>query len=311
MTRLQRSVEGFIRRVEMSRRSVFLVVEGRHVDANYYGSILEAMPELAAGDYEICVIDQISGLRCRAGKSAVLELHDRFRRRGALRQENRAGARSTLFCVDRDLDHATGRLRRSSHIIYTCHYNVEAEVFFHGRHEVACARALSLSPAEGSLFAARIGDWPRRLADLWREWLELCVLEAGLHTSTGASPARKSAVNHNEYGPLAPSQFSAARARIHAASNGQDTSQRGRRLLARFRNIAASEGPESFLNGKHLPVFFEFITASEAGTQPVAANGSSRHVLHCYLGSVDFTAPWADHFKHRVREHIRPVAMTS
>lgn len=304
MTRIQRSVNGFMRRIHMSRKAVFLVVEGRELDANFYGSLLEGMPEVGPGDYEVWVIDQISGLCHQRGKSAVLELHDRFRRRNALRQQNRAGSRSTLFCVDRDFDHVTGRLRRSSHVIYTCHYNVEAEVFIHTDDAVACAAALSLSPVEARQFAAHLGNWPRNLAANWREWLELCVLEAGLRTSTGASPARKSVINQDAYGPLVPAQCGAAIARIRRNSSSTNVLRTERRLRARFRNIEATEGPEAFLNGKLLPEYFEVLAKAFYGAQPVAANGSSKHVAHCYLACLDYSAAWAEPFRRSVRVHL-------
>jgi len=291
-----------MRRVKMSRKLIFLVVEGRELDANFYGSLIESLPEVGPAGYEVVVIDQISGLRHQSGKNGVLELHDRCRRQGALRQKNKSGSRSIVFFVDRDLDHATGRMRRSPHIIYTCHYNVESEIFIHGDDAVAVARALSLAPAEGRQYAKHLGNWPRELSNTWSDWLELCVIDAGLRTGTGASPARHSAINDEPYGAVSLAKQRNALAAIRARASAG--SRREGQLRSRYRNIARQHGSETLLNGKHFPQYFEFRAKEYFRGQPVATSGCGAKVVHCYLAAIDYTAPWAEPYRRALRTHL-------
>ncbi|WP_152231862.1 hypothetical protein [Georgenia ruanii] len=281
----------------MSRKRAFLIVEGREIDPSFFGALAGADPRLGDGTYEVYVIDQISGLRHTRGKAGVIEFHDYLRRRQMLSQENRVTKVSVLCCVDRDFDHVLGRVRRRSpHLVYTKNYNVEAEVFMVADSVRAMSGALSLTRIEAEALVTALGDWQEQLGELWSDWIELCILDAGLQAGTGAAPSRKSAVNAGTYGRVDAAGIASALQTIRVRSRVQNAIDRERYLRARFRNVTRSDGFASVVNGKHFPSYFEHRVKGYYTDDPIALTGLSSRLLSCFLMAVDFTAPWSSHY---------------
>ena len=172
MDRLYHSYLGYLRSMQLSSTAFFVFVEGIHSDPYFYSGIWESIPNHPIS-YEIRAAKDLPG--DTGGKNALISFFGFLRRRGAL-CSSVAGKRTTsIFFVDKDIDDLLGKKKRSQHVVYTEHYDIQNYFFMYGDLLRGAASAASLNP---SRLRAELGDapgWCQRAASLWKEWISLCL----------------------------------------------------------------------------------------------------------------------------------------
>jgi hypothetical protein len=148
-----------------------------------------------------------------------------------------------IFCLDRDFDHIYGRIIDSQHILYTEHADIEAEIFTHGDEISALLTAASLDLDTTVRLKEHLGQWRTDLADLLREWIELCIIADVLSiTNLGIGFGRRSSINGPDcYSPSVSSEVTAVLSKIRNAASkaGLPDRESNARLAAIIANIDA------------------------------------------------------------------------
>jgi hypothetical protein len=173
VTRLRYSERAYLRSLEMSLSTAFVFVEGGS-DRFFYEQICVVTFDEAGVTSEVRLGQELPSRA--GGKAALLEFHDYAKRAGRLESVFKGKSTVLAFMLDKDVDDYLRRLRRSAHIIYTEHYEVENYLYRHGDIIAAGAAAAALSQ---SVVRAAIGDpvdWRHQVAEEWRSWVQLCLL---------------------------------------------------------------------------------------------------------------------------------------
>ena len=80
-----------------------------------------------------------------------------------------------MFFLDKDIDDMQHRKKRSQHVVYTEHYDVQNYIFMHGDLRTGAASAASVDPKILSVALDDAPAWCIHAAGLWREWVALCL----------------------------------------------------------------------------------------------------------------------------------------
>lgn len=286
----------------MSRNRLAVIVEGRVLDRSFYDRILKRNNDARRLGYEIYLSEEImqSNGVTAGGKAAVLALHDYFRRTRKLSQKTNLGDKVILCMVDRDYDHLKGSKKRSNHIVYTNHADVEADIFHNCTIDGALSTALSITEDEASSLATQLGDYMSRLAVLWRDWIELCCVAIAVDARCSVRPSRRSGVNVPEFGPADPTLVAKAHATISTSTPIANFSARKSRIQARVSN-AYSRGQEgSLVKGKWVPHFLEHEVRAATRGRTVDLSGFVTTISKNCLDAVDFDDNWTQHYHQSI-----------
>lgn len=289
---------------------LFIVVEGRSIDAPFYEGIAKSSSLVRGRGHQIWLIEQISKRAANpspgskpppGGKDAVLKLYDYCRRKGALALRNSGGTNAIAFCLDRDNDDVALSVRRSKHVIYTAMYDAEAHAFSSGKTMEAIVMAASLDERSAKGFVDAHPRWIDDLAVVWREWIELCCLAKAHKSWCHVGFGKDSCVNDDTYGTANRSEVARALSVIERKSQ-IDPAKRARVYsIVRARvNRAYSQGNAARLvRGKWLPDYLEYLLAAHFRPAPIGLRAFVDKALVAFLATLDYNEPWADHFRVR------------
>lgn len=284
----------------MGKKRIWVVVEGRAYDTRFYDRVLRKSPNTLKAGFEIRLAEQIAHNGSTAGgKSHCLRLHDYYRRDHKLRQQTASGDRLIVFMLDKDRDDFTGRKKRSDHVIYTHHADVEAEIYAHGRLRKSLADCLSLSKPESSSLAKEIGDPLETLAGHWAEWVSLGCIASGAESRCSIKAAGESTIHKQKYGPLDLALREKAAREVHASARCSPA--RYKQLEARIAGVRRRGEIALYLKGKHVPGYVAW-KAREYFSNRRAVNlrGLETALTTVILGSVDFNGDWVRHYHSRI-----------
>ena len=247
--------------------------------------------------YEICTAQQLPGNT--GGKQALIAFFTFLRDRKSLISDLGGNRTGCLFFLDKDMDDLQRRKRRSLHVIYTQHYDVQNYIFEHGNLVKGASAAASIDPrkVEGELSDA--SEWCRQAASLWREWIALCLrmLEDGYHCE--ANYRVLSPVQTRYYGPTDVNAYQTMTRRI-ARRRGVPVSELRQRIAVSLRKVN-----RYFAKGEHHRLFkgkwFSTILADSidcimAG-EPYDGNRLSGRLPSAIATTLDFSEEWAEYFK--------------
>lgn len=295
-SRPRRSPAGFRRRVQISRYSLHIVVEGQNFDSAYYGLIAEGSSSASTLGYVITRIDTI-GLG--GGKASVLKLFGSMKRSGHLIQRVSSGTRVVVFMLDRDAERVLGGSKRSPHVYYTNGYDVESDIISHGSDFKALSWAASLAPIDSREIARRLSGWRSHAAELWRDWLFLCCVSHKLGVACEATFKSKSKINLAIFGSVQTGEYERIRRQILTRSGlsaiefeiVEQTIQR------RLEKLYSRGDGELLVKGKWYPAYLKYRLASEkTSSGPVNARDLEKVAVTSYLASLDVSDVWATRY---------------
>lgn len=284
----------------MSRHRIFAFVEGKVVDPSFYDKLVRSALRKTGHTHEVLPITAITG---NGGKPEQVKFYTYLRRSRRLNQKNNGGTVSAVFFVDRDFDEQRQIMIRSKNVIYTTHYNVEAEVFANADGVEALARATGMTEADSVAFHSSQSGWVDRLATLWRDWIELCLLSVAADSQCGIKPARQSTIQTTTFGPVDPHKAISARQFVKRTALHPDAEQFERLAAAECSKIEAKHGSlRPLLSGKHLGQYLEWLVSSAPCAERCKTQGLGSTAALFYLSALDFELPWSEPFKQPLRK---------
>jgi len=301
MNRLHHSFSGHLRLMQMSATQLFVFVEGKQCDPYFFAGVCSATLNQNVV-YEICTSRQIPG--GTGGKQALIAFFSFLRDRKSLISDLGGHRTGCLFFLDKDVDDLQGRRRRSRHVVYTQHYDVQNYVFEHGNLVTGASAAASIDPRkiEAQFFDA--SGWCRQTASLWRDWIALCLrmLEDGVPCE--ANYRVLSPVQTRYCGPTDVSAHQALTRRL-ARRSGVPISELRQRIAMSLRKV-----DRYFAKGEHHRIFkgkwFAAILADNVDCimagDPYDGNRLSGRLLSAIAATLDFSEAWTEHFKQPLRD---------
>ena len=300
MNRLRHSYAGHLRQLQISSTDLFIFVEGKQSDPYFYAGICASIPGLSVR-YEISMARQLPGTT--GGKQPLLSFFSFLRQNKALVSSLKGQKTTCIFFLDKDLDDIQRKKKRSQHVVYTEHYDVQNYIFMHGNLLTGAASAASVDPAR---LRAELSDAPRwclRIARLWREWISLCLRVLEENISCEANYRVLSRVQTRPCGPTEIKRYAAV-TRDVARKCGFPVADFRQRVAATARKV-----DWYFARGQHHRIFkgkwFATVLADDidrimAG-RPYHSNGLASRLTSSVASTLDFTEPWADHFRDPIR----------
>ncbi len=300
MDRLRHSYAGYLRLMQQSSIDLFVFVEGKQSDPYFYASICASIPDLHVR-YEIYIARQLPG--ATGGKQALLNFFSFLRQRKALVSSLRGKTTTSIFILDKDLDDLQRKKKRSQHVVYTEYYDVQNYIFMHGNLLTGSASAASVDPARLSAELCDAPRWCLRIARLWREWLSLCLCVLEENISCEANYRVVSRVQKRPCGPTDARRY-ATLTRDVARRCGLPVALFRQRLSATTRKVE-----KYFARGQHHRIFkgkwFATVLADDVDRIMAGRPYDNSRLASRLTGSVaatlDFTEPWADHFRNPIR----------
>ena len=243
----------------------------------------------------------------------MLSFFDYLRRIGALVDTFKGSTTVSIFFLDKDIDDLLRTTRRSEHVVYTQHYDIEAYYFIHG--DLCTAAAASASLDIGSA-RAKIGDyslWRRQAASCWKEWVKLCtwsrVCPNGTMTYYGRPASQIQA--GGAYGPVDAVLGANHLDLLKYASGLPDAEFEARftRLSRRIDQLFSRGEHDQVFNGRwYIPFLVEDIR-SIANTRP--RSGLEQRLLSSLQSTINFDEAWTQHFKVPLRRVLDRVIQSN
>lgn len=150
MDRLHHSYAGYLRLMQMSDTKLYVFVEGKQCDPYFFAQVC-AVTLCSRTTYYISTARQMPGNS--GGKQALLKFFIYLRNRRSLVSSLGGQKTACIFFLDKDVDDIQRKRKRSPHVVYTKHYDVQNYVFVNGDITKGSAAAASVDPRrlEGDL----------------------------------------------------------------------------------------------------------------------------------------------------------------
>ncbi len=303
MLRLSHSYAGHLRLMQMSNTQLYIFVEGKQCDPYFYGQICEATigSEIP---YDIAEARQLPG--DAGGKKKLLDFFTYLRKRNALITS--VGMRKTtcIFFLDKDVDDLQKKRKRSSHVVYTRHYDVQNYVYEHGDLVIGSASAASIDPRRLRPDLQDSAAWCRRIADNWKDWLALCLYIMNEGPACEANYRVASRLQSRLCEPTDPAALQLFTTSIARRAGVPVSDLRNR--LSLYRNRV----DRHLSRGSHHKVFkgkwfgealADDIDRLMAGN-PYDSNGLSKRLPSAVASTLDFSGVWADDLKRPLRSVV-------
>lgn len=302
MNRLRHSYAAQLRILQLSSNNLFVFVEGKQSDPYVYARICASIPNFHAR-YEICLAEQLLGAS-GGGKQALLSFFSFLRQNNALVSSLGGKKTTCIFFLDKDLDDLQSKKKRSPHVVYTEHYDIQNYIFLHGNLLNGAASAASVDP---TILCAELSDaskWCLRIAELWREWISLCLHVLEENISCEANYGVASRVQIRPCGPTDTNRYDHLTCNL-ATRCGLPVTVFRQRLAT-----TTSKVDIYFAKGQHHRIFkgkwFSTVLADDidrimAG-RPYDRNRLASRLASSVAATLDFTEDWAVYFKNRIRK---------
>lgn len=298
---LHLDLQSWVRSLQMSEHTLYVVVEGRESDRYFYGKLARLVcARRGISHWTVLPTEIPTGKSGKAwkGKSALIKMHELLRLDGAL-SSNLGGKRTVIvFCADKDVDELLrgGRVVRSSHFIYTKFYDVEAHIVASGDVVGAAAASASIDEHELAALIPNAANWRQSCADLWKEWIKICILCERYEAKGIANYHNESKINVPTHGPVDAGKVDEYLERLKTSlSLTEEVFAKAYAIICRFVDKLYEEGRclEVF-KGKWFVNFMEHALTQRGieFTKPRLHAGMIGAISH----SLDPSQDWALHF---------------
>jgi len=298
------NLAAFLRSKQMSKRELFVFVEGNENDAYFYGNLCSSVTSSTGVSFQICSSKQIPDSSGGTGKTGLISLFHYLRQASSLLSDLNGKKTAFLFFLDKDVDDLLDALLASDHVIYTHYYDVENHIVQHGDLKRGCAAAASMDPQEIDICFGNPAAWLRDAAEKWKEWVIFCVfVKASNLENCPLNYSRPSQINNPVTGALNQAAYAEKLASLEADSGLSRTDFRGQfeRISTLVDNLYQTGEYGKVFKGKWYKYFLAAEIRGVAGTACGDLRGIERQVLKHIAATLDFSAEWTDHFKRPVR----------
>ena len=253
-------------------------------------------------DYQVVPAEEIQG--GGGGKNVLLGFFDYLRRVRSLVDTFKGSTTVSIFFLDKDIDELLRTKRRSAHVVYTQHYDIEAYYFIHGDLCTAAAASASLDIGSVRAVISDYSSWRRQAAICWKEWVKLCVWSRVCPNGTMSYYGRPaSQVHDGAYGPLSADLYAHHFEGLEVASGlpAAEFEARFSRLSKRIDRLFSRGQHDQVFKGRwYVPFLVEDIRAI-ANPRLLNRQGLERRLLSSLQATINFGEAWTEHFKVPLR----------
>lgn len=293
MSKLQWSANAFARRMQMSDRDLWLIVEGRDHDRPHYSAMMESLPSTRGRTFSVRLAEQIRLEDISAGgKTHTLALHEHLQAAGDLVQANRERKVRAVFMVDRDRDDFTGSMSDSAHIMYTSGSDVETDILLNSDLWRAIRVAYGLDPELTDRIRRRVSDPAHALTALWRDWLHLGLIALHCKQQRHAPWGRESIVNDPPFGAVRQEVVVSIVRSIHGSA--AEECLEADEMAAQF----VSQRRQLLLKGRWIARYIQYLVAVHLDEE-VIRKVNAYNVIDAALQLVDYSASWTSGYDRR------------
>lgn len=296
--RLTHSPRGFLRHIQMSKHRLWIFVEGL-LDRSFYSHICTSNQGLKEVSYTIALAREVPEFSGN-GKQALLDIYCYLRERRALINKLEQKSTGVLFMLDKDIDDLEGTRRRSAHVVYTECYCIENYLFRFGDLSSALSAAAGLDLRSVTM---QIGldslAWTRRAAQNWRPWVEYCLLVKQLRIrNTRGYGLASSQMHVTAYSPCSASKQTRLLedARKNSGLTSAKFGAQRERVANAMKRLYSRAKHDVVFNGKWYGNFLAEDAKRAAGSRQYYRLRLEQKLRPCLLGTLDFSASWADRF---------------
>lgn len=307
MTRLTHSFSAYLRYMQMSGHQLFVFVEGKKTDPYFYDRICCSVCRTAGVSYQIRRSQELA--KGIGGKQALLCFFEYLRSKSALVDVFKGKSTGVLFFLDKDVDDFLRTQRCSPHVVYTYYYDVENHIFLEADLVDAAAASASLDHQEVLASITGGEGWRSGVAERWKEWVTLCLFVAKKKVNCESNYRVPSRINNPTHGPVDQAAYRQCQERIQTRLGLTE-----RKFKRSFRRVAglvdaiyAQGEHDRVFKGKWYPLVLAATVRDGAGGQRVNPKGLAGRITSCAALTLDFDAPWAEHFKQPLRDLIRQL----
>jgi hypothetical protein len=303
-TRIGHSLGAMRRLIQMLPSRVFIYVEGRDVDPNFYSRLLGPICSDRGLPYEIIIADRVVGGGGGGGKTVLIRLLNYLRLKNSLIDRSSGISKLVMFYLDKDTDDIFRKKCRSNHLVYTVHYCVENHLFIEGDLISSIATAGSVDVQLVRRRIANLNTWRRGAAVAWRNWIVLCLVAQRLRISGQASySANHDTVNSKVNPPnLAACELDLqTRSALNATQFAEMVNWARRRV-----DRVIHDGTHDLLFKGKWYVHFALNELNQIATThgPVNQNGANHRLVGSLVSTIRFDEQWAEHYKEPFRRAI-------
>nr|MDT0662113.1 hypothetical protein [Micromonospora sp. DSM 115978] len=297
-----------MRRIGMSSDALFVIVEGRDSDRLFYGEMCESSIALRTAGYQIWIVEQTQR-GGSGGKDAVLAFYAECRAGRRLRIDMGAGVKRLAFCVDNDADEVLGKAVRSPNVVYTYMHDVEAEILSRGDAERAISVALGLDRRTAAMVARSIQNWIRDMADLWVDWIELCLLAKASRSRCSVGYGTPSTINPGLVGRAIPRQRDSLRVEVESKSllSRPEFLQIERELKSTVVKLRARAEMHRLVKGRWMRQYLAVRLRGALQDFEIRArtNGIEQRLVSSYAAFLDIDADESKYFREKLERLLR------
>ena len=288
--------------MQVSRKHVFVFVEGRDLDPDVYSRICVPVCKEAGKLHEIVIADRLGDGFGGGGKGLLTRFFEFLRNNSSLLDRSQHEPKVAMFYFDKDVDDLFNALRKSDHVVYTNYYSIENHIFAEGNLASSLATAGSLDMTLVEEYVTSNDAWRVRAASLWRDWLTLCLLARKLSLPAPVTFAMAaSRINNPADSPVDTNALESAIVDMRARS-GLGSAAFQPKLNAAYRLV------DSFFSDSRHDVLFKgkwyvVFALRELEKISVAHNkhGAADRLLGALIATTNFDAPWTEHFRRPLR----------
>ena len=306
MNKPQHSPAAFRRFVQMSKKTGFILVEGKDADPFFYSQLLRPVCEATGITCDILRADFVTGT---GGKQALIELHRYLASTGSLIWQDGGTWKWCIFYLDKDVDDVMHNLVDSKHIVYTPFYCVENLLFVYGELVSAAAAASSLDPQDIRERIPNREEWLRQAAGNWKEFLVLSLLSHRLAVNCECHYGRStSPINLPPDAPTSGARFDQIKAELRTRSGLNEKAFDTKvRAVTRYVECVYRKGLHDVLfNGKwYYELLRREINIAAGGKK--YSNPPNAALTAALSLTINFEHPWSGHFREPIRELVKTV----
>lgn len=291
----------------MSSTEVFCLVEGVANDRYVYSQLTTPVFKKSGIRAEYPAANLLSSDGTHGGKGLLLKFYD-FLRAGRLLSSSVQGKKTTfVFLLDKDVDDMIGNVRRSKHVFYTEHYDIQNYLFLYGDVLNSAAAGASIPVDSVAQTLGASSAWLYGCMMTWKEWVTMCLF-LKVNNISLAGYGLSSQVNFKEYGKTEQPLLEKYK-NLAFRKSGLDRATFDARYSAvegAVREIYATGNAGRIFKGKWFLHWLENHLETKHQTKV-----GHKQLASILSSNVDWNGDWTKPYKYKmariVREHVRPA----
>lgn len=282
-SRLRHSERGYFRSLQLSKKQLFMFVEGS-LDRPFIERILDK--HLDESLFSIRAAKELPG--GSGGKERLLDLHQDLLSKNLLFSENLGKKMAVLILMDKDVDDLLGVTLGCQHVIYTPSYDIEGHLLSCGRVTHALADAAGITRAQASAIIPDFLHWSKEIAKHWADWITLCLISHSHSINCGYSFKRPSSINPDPFSPPCAAKLQEAKQTLQRALalSEEVFNAEYKQRHDQIREIIETKNPFLVFKGKWLESLLE-IHCKKHHIADANWNSLGPRVLSNILGQLD------------------------